>query len=523
MIGRIVSQLAQQPRLIRFRLTLWYTGLVALVLAVFVGSVGVAFSQYQFSTYDEALAASLRQTFNQQVQIAFPNANDCPFPTEGRNRVNFQHNPCIAYKPLVVKDSDALNQGDSTVRFVSLDGRPLPAINGKTMPPAAVGSAFNSRTVKTATKDVATNAKSVSSVNVGNLHFVTLSFTTKDGDRVIGQIAQPIAHIQSQVDALRLILIFAAGILLIISAVGGWFLAGRALKPIDELTRRARQITINDLSQRLNLDQEDELGRMAETFDDMIARLEEAFERQKRFTSDASHELRTPLTVMQADIGLALARPRTTGEYRQTLVSMEEEVVRLSAIVNDLLTLTRIDVDPAGMQHQPVALNELVAGLCKRVRAVAADRDIAVIFDRLEPVTVNGDSTRLRQLFGNLLDNAVTYTPDGGAVTVSVERTRDGARVKVGDTGIGIDPAHLPRIFERFYRTAEAREQNAHGTGLGLAISRSVVQAHHGEISVQSVPHQGTTFTVSLPFDGRKPVRRIHGIRALVPSAIHAR
>jgi heavy metal sensor kinase len=256
---------------------------------------------------------------------------------------------------------------------------------------------------------------------------------------------------------------------------------------------------------------------MAGTFDDMIARLEEAFERHKRFTSDASHELRTPLTVMQADISLALARPRSAEEYRQALVSLEEEVARLSTIVNDLLMLTRVDVDPAQLQYQPIALHELLGGLCRRVQAVAADRCITVDAEHLQPATVLGDPTRLRQLFTNLLDNAVTYTPDGGRVSVTLERTRDGARIEVSDTGIGIAPEHLPHIFERFFRTAEAREQNSHGTGLGLAISRSIVQAHHGEISVGSIPHEGTTFTVALPANGRKPTRRIHGLRALAP------
>jgi signal transduction histidine kinase len=198
---------------------------------------------------------------------------------------------------------------------------------------------------------------------------------------------------------------------------------------------------------------------------------------------------------------------------------MDEEVSRLSTIVNDLLMLTRIDVDPAGIQHQPVALHELLAGLARQVRVIAAERDIAVTADQLDPVTVMGDSTRLRQLFTNLLDNAVTYTCPGGRVTVKLERTRDGARVSIGDTGIGIAPDDLTRIFERFYRSSAGREQNAQGTGLGLAISRSVVQAHRGEIAVQSTPGEGTTFTVVLPSDSRKRVRRVYTRRALIPGA----
>ncbi len=329
--------------------------------------------------------------------------------------------------------------------------------------------------------------------------------------------------VETQVDELKHILVYVAGVLLAISAAGGWILSGRALKPVDELTRRARQITANDLSQRLDLKQEDELGRMAATFDDMIARLEEAFERQKRFASDASHELRTPLTVMQSEVSLALARPRSAETYRETLVSMDEEVSRLSTIVGDLLTLTRVDVDPAGIQHKPVALDELLRTLSARVNVIAAERDIVVRAENLAPVTVTGDSTRLRQLFTNLLDNAVNYTPDGGHVAVTLEKTGEGARVRVTDTGIGIAPDDLPRIFERFYRSDAAREQNAQGTGLGLAISRSVVQAHHGHINVVSEQDKGTTFTVTLPIDSRKPMRRVSPWRAPVLAGVDGR
>jgi len=307
---------------------------------------------------------------------------------------------------------------------------------------------------------------------------------------------------------LKHILVYVAAVLLLISALGGWLLFGRALKPVDEITRRARQITAHDLSQRFGITQEGELGRMAATFDDMIGRLEEAFARQKRFASDASHELRTSLAVMQSEVSLTLTRPRSSDEYRAALVSVDEEVSRLSTIVGDLLTLTRADIDPAGIPHKPVALDELLESLSARVGVIAVERDIAVHAARLDPVTVTGDPTRLRQLFTNLLDNAVTYTRAGGRVTVTVERTAEGARVRVADTGIGIVAADLPHIFERFYRADGAREQNTQGTGLGLSISWSVAQAHHGHIDVVSEPGHGTTFIVVLPTDSRTPLCR---------------
>jgi len=503
------AHLFQLPHLIRFRLTLWYTGLAALVLAVFVGSVFYAFSTYQFDNIDNEAIDALNQSFNQQVQIQV--SNPCaPYDTTYSGQRGDAGCPQIKYR---IVDPSALDTPFSQIQYLSpTDGKPLPADSDKPSRKASANSLLKDPSVKQTAqnglKDVQRNPSTASVRNTPHALLVTRQLY-KQGHPVIAQIAFRLTRVQGQVDALKHILVYIAGVLLLISAVGGWILSGRALKPIDEITRRARQITANDLSQRLDVTQEDELGRMAATFDDMIARLEEAFERQKRFASDASHELRTPLTVMRSEVGLALARPRSAEEYRATLVSMDEEVSRLSTIVSDLLTLTRIDVDPAGIQHKPVALDDLLRELTARVNVIAAERDIAVRAENLAPVTVTGDPTRLRQLFTNLLDNAVNYTPDGGRVTVTLERTGEGARARVSDTGIGIASQDLPRIFERFYRADTARAQNAEGTGLGLAISRSVVQAHHGHIDIVSQPDEGTTVTVSLPLDSRKPARRL--------------
>jgi len=512
-VRRSLVRLLAAPHLIRFRLTLWYTVLAAVVLAGFVGGVFHFFQQYQYDQLDDQVAHTLQQTKNNQV-VTIPINSTCT-PGYPRYFISPDVTPCT--KPQVqVKDPGALDIGDYHVLFTDAHGNPLPPAKGSQAAGTHPTSPLLHSPPAEQQRRVAAHAPGASINHTDNGHvYVTISWTSTTGQRLVGQIEAPLAHMQDQVDALKRILIYAAGVMLLISAAGGWLLAGRALKPIDELTRRARQITAHDLSQRLNLDQEDELGRMAATFDDMIGRLQEAFERQKRFTSDASHELRTPLTVMQAELGLALTRPRAAEHYRHTLLSMDEEVSRLSLIVNDLLTLTRIDVDPVAIQHQPVVLNELLGGLARRVGMIAAERDIAVEVEGLQPATITGDATRLRQLFTNLLDNAVTYTPDGGRVTVRLESARDGARVTVGDTGIGIAAEHLPRIFERFYRTSEARAHHAHGTGLGLAISWSVVQAHQGEIAVQSTLGQGTTFTVFLPTDGRRRVRRRTPIRAL--------
>jgi heavy metal sensor kinase len=297
-------------------------------------------------------------------------------------------------------------------------------------------------------------------------------------------------------------MIMAAIVMTLLSGAGAWFLTGRVLRPIDDMSKRVRRITIHDLNERLVIRQRDEIGRLAMTFNDMISRLQASFERQKRFTSDASHELRTPLTVMQADIDLALRRPRSADEYRETLESAQEEVARLSHIVSDLLTLTRLDTDVAFIEHEPVALHELLDSVVAGLQPLARERSIKLTCRIEAPATIVGDITRLKQLFINLLDNAINYTPDGGHVHVALDLHGDEVMVTVSDTGMGIEPEHLPHIFERFYRADQARSRVHEGTGLGLAIARSSALAHNGRIEVSSAVGVGTTFTVILPRSG---------------------
>jgi signal transduction histidine kinase len=202
---------------------------------------------------------------------------------------------------------------------------------------------------------------------------------------------------------------------------------------------------------------------------------------------------------MQADISLALRRPRTAPEYQRTLESAQEEVARLSRIVSELLTLTRLDTDVALIAHEPVAIDELVDGVVAGLRPLAKDKSISLTYGIDMPVTIMGDVTRLKQLFINLLDNAIAYTPEGGSVYVGLISSPDAVTITVSDTGIGIEPRHLPHVFERFYRADEARSRSREGTGLGLAIAQSVVQSHNGTIEVSSTAGMGTTFTVVLP------------------------
>lgn len=313
---------------------------------------------------------------------------------------------------------------------------------------------------------------------------------------VIGRSTEPIEEalgglIRTLGIAIPLTLAFAAG--------GGFFLARRALKPVDQITQQAQTIEEADLSQRIEVKAKDELGRLASTLNEMIDRLEKAFKRQQQFTSDASHELRAPLAIIEAESTLMLQKDRTNSEYRQSLETISQEAHRIAHIVDQLLTLARADAGKEKLTLKEVNLNELISELSSDIEILCRDKGLEFQLNQVEDLVVNGDDVKLRQLFLNLLDNAIRYTPSGGSISVSVYREGQMAVVSISDTGIGISREDLPHIFDRFYRVDKVRSPNKGGSGLGLAISRQIAEAHRGKIEVQSEVGKGSIFSVFLP------------------------
>jgi heavy metal sensor kinase len=290
---------------------------------------------------------------------------------------------------------------------------------------------------------------------------------------------------------------------LVVASAGGIFLAGRALSPIDRITKLAQRISAEDLSQRLELDiADDEVGRLARTFNDMIARLDAGFRRQRQFTADASHELRTPLTAVRGQIEVALSREREGDAYREVLKGVNEEVDRLIRLVGSLLTLARADAGEIALASEPVDVGELAGSAVEQVRQSAEQKNIGLAVEGAAGVVVQADQDLLLQLVLNLLDNALKFTPDGGTVAVGWASGDGTTRLWVRDTGLGIAPEHVGRIFDRFYRIDTARNRAEGGAGLGLSISRWIAEAHGGSLAVESTPGAGSTFTVTLPARG---------------------
>jgi two-component system OmpR family sensor kinase len=296
----------------------------------------------------------------------------------------------------------------------------------------------------------------------------------------------------------RQLLIVTAAVAALGCLLVSWWLTGRALNPVAEVTRIARRIrATGQLDQRIaEPSARDELRELTVTFNEMLDGIERTFARQREFLADASHELRGPLMVVRGNLNL-LSRDLPGDERREAIQDAVGEVERISRLVSDLLFLAEVDKNEV-VDRQPVALDEVVAQVWQRAQQLDAGAHLLVLAAN-QPVSVLGDRERLGQLLWNLVENALRYTPPGGRVELGLHHKREAAEVTVADTGVGIEPQHLPRIFERFYRADRARPRQAGSTGLGLAIARQIAEAHGGRIRVGSAPGQGSTFTVVLP------------------------
>jgi heavy metal sensor kinase len=310
------------------------------------------------------------------------------------------------------------------------------------------------------------------------------------------QVAQTLGGVRDSLRQLLSALLLGGPLLVLFAALGGFLLASRTLAPIDHITRTAQQISAEDLSARLNLPAaNDEVGRLAATFDRMLGRLEGAFQRERQFTADASHELRTPLAAMQVILGVVREKPRRSADYRQALSDISEEVDRLRALTEDLLLLAREDKRQTAVR-EPVNLSEMLVDVTDSLHPLAEAKGLALECAVADGLVLRGDSDALIRLFVNLVDNAVKFT-ERGSIRVCARPEAQGVLVTVTDTGIGIPTEHLPHVFERFYRADKSR--SGRGTGLGLAIAQEITLAHGGRIELTSTPGFGTTAVVRLP------------------------
>jgi heavy metal sensor kinase len=319
-------------------------------------------------------------------------------------------------------------------------------------------------------------------------------------DPFIIQVAFPERLINDVLAHMLSILEILVPVVLLFSLFGGWLLAGIALKPIDQITTMANRITAQNLNERIpQRAVRDELGMLIDTINEMIGRLQSSFEHIRQFSMNVAHELRTPLTILKGESELALTKTLSREETQQLITTYLEETVRLSRIVDDLLTLAKADTGQLVLERKPLALNRLLEELYEDALVLSSEKHLTTTLERNDPAVVIGDALRLRQVFRNLVMNAVQYTKPGGSIRLTSQCLDRYVEVRIDDTGIGIPTDSLEKIFEPFYRVDSSRPDGRNASGLGLAIARWLVELHGGSIRVKSTVGTGSSFTVVLP------------------------
>jgi len=455
-----------KPQSIRVRLSLWYSLILALSLSLFGSGAYFAMRHSIYSTLD----AELRQRLEGVRGII---SEDAPRDTTA----------------LVDEFREfAVGQGArGRLRVADAGGQILFASLGLD---SSVGDSPKKN------KSAGFNHK------IGGEHFRLLRDNIDvAGTRYDITLATSTEETDEALERFRHILSLSVPSLLLIAALGGDWMSRRALAPVDEITQSAREISAQNLAMRLAVPHTgDELERLATTLNEMLSRLDTAFQRITQFTADASHELRTPVAVIRTSAELALRQPRTEAEHREALSHILRESETVSRMIEQLLLLARADSGSTAIPITRTNLSEILEKVWTQATILAESKHLSPEASIPQmPVWIRGDPASLERLFLILLDNAVKYTPDGGRIELRVS-TNDGFAVtEIRDTGIGIASEDIPHIFDRFYRADRARSRESGGTGLGLAIGQWIAAAHGGEIRVESAPSAGSSFQVWLP------------------------
>ena len=456
-----------KPLSIRWRLTLWYAGALAVVLTAFCVLLHVLARQQLLARTDAALREELHE-MTLEVSLA---RHSRDFAEQIHTRF-YRHD---IYDFLVA-------DGQGTILFASSG-----------LPPAEAALLVPDRSGKgiVVSDRLLTGGRSL-----------RIAGTTVDSFQgpVTVQALTSLAPLQAELRMLQLLMIILLPLGVLLALAGGYFLAVRALAPVEQMVRVAETITIANLHQRIEVnDRQDELGHLASTLNSLVARLERAVGEIRRFTADASHELRTPLAVLRSEAESALRRRRSPEEYEQTLATVVEEATRLGCLADQLLNLSRHDAGITDCRRDVLRPDAVLRDVVDKLRPLAENSGVDFDISGVAPCEVSGDGLLLGQAVFNVVENAVKYTPRGGEVALRCGLAGGHVVLEIQDTGIGIPADHLPRVFDRFYRVDPSRHSRTGGAGLGLAIARAAVEVLGGTIEVQSEPGAGTMITICMP------------------------
>jgi heavy metal sensor kinase len=464
-----------RPTHLRTRLTLWYVSvLAALLMLAWAGTCALLFWQ---------LRSQLDNFSIQEIETV---EGLFFFTPDGQLHMREDYHNHAESKDVIERFLEVLSPQDGSVLLR----------NGRLGNQALGGSPFKG-------EGIGGYSERVDRLSDGTRVRIVSRVHTLDGHPLLIRLAHSEEPLYSRLKELLLASLVVLPLVLVVAGIAGYGLARRALSPIEQMAARAREITPERLDARLpNDDADDELGQLARVFNATLARLEQAFEQLRRFTSDASHELRTPLAMIRSVGEVGLQKDGSRAEYRDIIGSMLEEVNRLTSLVENLLTISRADSGHIHLDRSVVSMMDLAREAAGLFEVLLEEKSQRIVVSGDERAQVQADVLFLRQAIVNILHNAVKYSPVGETITVRVRNNETGqVSMEIQDHGPGIPLEDQAKVFDRFYRVDTARWRESGGAGLGLSIAKWAVDAHGGTIEVNSEPNQGCTFRITLPYE----------------------
>jgi heavy metal sensor kinase len=462
---------------IKWKLTIWYGAILALILVIFSSGVYVYFSNSLQKSIDvkiksigEVLSSSMTEGHGQSVFGNFERylENVLGKKPKGKFIQIIDKSGKIGAKMSDIDTGEAVSTSFGTLER---------ALKGEVVYETVGAKKPRLRMVTIPIMDNIDNKKVTSIVQVGS--------SLEDFDETMTK--------------LLIILIIGIPTSLSATVMVGYFMAKKALRPVDQIRKAAIKISSRNLDERIDIGgRRDELARLAETFNDMIRRLKDAFQRVNQFSIDVSHELKTPLTILKGETEVALRKDREKEDYKKILVSSLEEVDRMTKIIDDLMLLSKSDSKDVKLNIEDIALRDLIVDVCMDMKLFADKKGIVLEVNEIEDVKVRGDELKLRRMLYNIVENGIKYTSTGGTVAVSSFLNDGYVRVDVKDDGVGISEGDIKYVFDRFYQADRSRRREG-GSGLGLSISKWIAEVHKGSIQVESQLSKGSLFSVKLP------------------------
>ena len=458
---------------IRWRLTLWFSGILALMLVVF--GVGL------YSYFRNSLQASIDTKIRSIGDVLSSSMTESQNPSVFLNFERYLEN-VLGRRPKGKFIQIMDRSGKIGAKMNDIEAEALP-VSFATVERALRGEVVYETVEKARPR----------------LRLVTIPIVEKNKTTSIVQVGTSLEDFDETMNRLLIILIIGIPTAISLTVVVGYVMAKKALKPVDKIRKTAVKITSRSLDERIDIGpRRDELTRLAETFNEMIGRLQNAFQRVNQFSSDVPHELKTPLTILKGETEVTLRKERTAEDYRQLLGSHLEEIDRMTKIIEDLLLLSKADAREVQLNMEEIDLKDLVVDVCMDMKFFAAKKGVDLLVRELEDVKLTGDELKLRRMLLNVIENGIKYTAKGGWVEVTSSLNNGYVRIDVKDNGIGIAENDLRYVFDRFYRGDKSRRRES-GSGLGLSISKWIAEAHQGSIEVESAPSRGSIFSIRLP------------------------